>query len=416
MKVLIISANNEKNNYGTVLPFGAYCVYANTKKAGLDVDFLDLLDCPNPIIAIKDTIKHSKPDYIGISIRNIDNQDMEKPIFYLTNIRDYINSIKETTSSVIILGGAGFSIFPKECLDYLDVNLGIVGEGEKTFPALINDLSKNIIDIRKKHIIYSSFKENIDTYILPDSKLINSKNNNDLILPIQTRKGCPLNCIYCSTHLIEGTNIRSRNINTFVEWLSKWVKEGYRHFYFVDNTFNIPTAYTKKLLNNIIESKLPIRFNCMLYPKFVDSEMILLLKKAGCYQVSLGFESGSNNILKILNKKYTKEEVLKISEQLNKNKIEQVGFLLLGGPNENLETLAESLNFIKNLPLDMLKITKGIRIYPNTKLATIAIKENKISKDTNLLYPTFYCSSEINNPNVDKILSTFINNVNFKVL
>jgi len=74
---------------------------------------------------------------------------MEKPIFYLTNIRDYINSIKETTSSVIILGGAGFSIFPKECLDYLDVNLGIVGEGEKTFPALINDLSKNIIDIRK---------------------------------------------------------------------------------------------------------------------------------------------------------------------------------------------------------------------------------------------------------------------------
>jgi len=154
----------------------------------------------------------------------------------------------------------------------------------------------------------------------------------------------------------------------------------------------------------------------MLYPKFVDSEMILLLKKAGCYQVSLGFESGSNNILKILNKKYTKEEVLKISEQLNKNKIEQLGFLLLGGPNENLETLAESLNFIKNLPLDMLKITKGIRIYPNTKLATIAIKENKISKDTNLLYPTFYCSSEINNPNVDKILSTFINNVNFKVL
>jgi radical SAM superfamily enzyme YgiQ (UPF0313 family) len=184
----------------------------------------------------------------------------------------------------------------------------------------------------------------------------------------------------------------------------------------VDNTFNIPIDYTKKLLNKIIENKLPIKFNCLLYPKFVDTEMITLLKKAGCYQVSLGFESGSDNILKILNKKYTKQEVLKISEQLNKNKIEQVGFLLLGGPNENLETLRESLSFIETLPLDMLKITKGIRIYPNTKLATIAIQENKISNSTNLLYPTFYCSSEIYNRNVDKILSTFKNNIKFKVL
>ena len=64
----------------------------------------------------------------------------------------------------------------------------------------------------------------------------------------------------------------------------------------------------------------------------------------------------------------------------------------------------------------MLKITKGIRIYPNTKLATIAIQENKISNSTNLLYPTFYCSSEIYNRNVDKILSTFKNNIKFKVL
>jgi radical SAM superfamily enzyme YgiQ (UPF0313 family) len=416
MKVLIISVNNEKNKYGMVLPFGAYCVYANAKKAGLNVDFLDLLDSSDPINTIKETIKHSNPDYIGISIRNIDNQDMEKPYFYLADIKNFIDTIKETTSSTIILGGAGFSIFPKECLNYLGVNFGIDGEGEKTFPTLINNLCKNQLVVREKHIIYSNFKENIDSYVLPGSKLISNKNDNNIILPIQTRKGCSFNCIYCSTHLIEGTSVRCRNIDTFVEWLSKWVNEGYRNFYFVDNTFNIPIDYTKKLLNKIIENKLPIKFNCLLYPKFVDTEMITLLKKAGCYQVSLGFESGSDNILKILNKRYTKDEVLRISEQLNKNKIEQVGFLLLGGPNENLETISESLNFIKDLPLDMLKITKGIRIYPNTKLATIAIQESKISNNTNLLYPTFYCSSEIYNHNVDKILSTFKNNVNFKVL
>jgi len=162
------------------------------------------------------------------------------------------------------------------------------------------------------------------------------------------------------------------------------------HFFFVDNTFNLPSAYAKTLCEQLISSKLEITWRCILYPWKADNELVEKMAKAGCKEVSLGFESGSEKILTKMNKKYRPTDVRQISERLKKFGIGRIGFLLFGGPGETKETANESLEFADSLGLEAMKITIGIRIYPNTSLQQTAIKEGLITADDNLLFPKFF--------------------------
>ena len=114
------------------------------------------------------------------------------------------------------------------------------------------------------------------------------------------------------------------------------------------------------------------------------------MARAGCTQVSLGFESGSERILKNMNKIFSPEEVSQISEMLSEQGIRQMGFLLLGSPGETRESVEESLVFADSLKLDALKITVGVRIYPHTLLEKIARDEGVTSSHDDLLLPRFY--------------------------
>jgi radical SAM superfamily enzyme YgiQ (UPF0313 family) len=127
----------------------------------------------------------------------------------------------------------------------------------------------------------------------------------------------------------------------------------------------------------------------------VDEALVKDMARAGCKEVSLGFESGSGKILRALNKNFQPEEVRRISERLKRYGIVRMGFLLLGGPEETRKTVEESLAFADSLDLEAMKITMGIRIYPYTHLARIAIKEGVIAPDDDLLFPKFYMAPDL---------------------
>ena len=133
-----------------------------------------------------------------------------------------------------------------------------------------------------------------------------------------------------------------------------------------------------------------IDWRCIVYPDTLDADLAGRMARAGCSEVALGFESGSNQILHALNKRFKPGDVRRVSESLAEHGIRQMGFLLLGGPGETKKTVEESLSFADSLNLDAVKITRGIRIYPYTALAKIARDEGVISADDDLLQPSFY--------------------------
>lgn len=117
------------------------------------------------------------------------------------------------------------------------------------------------------------------------------------------------------------------------------------------------------------------------------------MAEIGCVEVALGFESGSQRMLNMLNKRFTPNEVSKISDMLASYGIRRMGFLLLGGPGETQESVKESLAFAESLNLDLPKTTVGIRIYPGTPLAMRAVEEGLIDFFDCLLEPKFYLAS-----------------------
>ncbi len=114
------------------------------------------------------------------------------------------------------------------------------------------------------------------------------------------------------------------------------------------------------------------------------------MAKAGCVEVSLGFESGYPPVLRAMNKRFQPDEVREISQRLAAHGIRRMGFLLLGGPGETKESVDESLAFARSLDLEMLKVSVGIRLYPYTPLARQAIEEGVVAPDDDLLVPRFY--------------------------
>ena len=441
MRVLLISANTDTISMPT-LPLGAAGVAAATRSAGHDVVLLNLMFEEDPNSSVKHAIEHFRPDVIGVSVRNIDDQNMAEPRFLLAPVKAVIANCRSLSEAPIVLGGAGYSIFPQSALDYLGADVGVQSEGEVVFPLLVDQLSKGreVSDLPGVHLPsrFSSiprkresaagvdprlrggdngssfrrgegadadceprrrvFVENLDELPLPEPSLWipPDAGKRKLWVPVQSRRGCPLDCTYCSTSLIEGRGIRRRSPAQVVTWLAQLRETGCRNFNFVDNTFNLPLDYAKDLCRHLIRAELDLNFWSIIYPKWVDKELVELMRQGGCRQISFGFESGSNEMLRSLGKQFDQEEIRAISKMFAGAGIERMGFLLLGGPGETRGSVEESLSFAESLHLEALKITVGIRIYPQTPLAKTALADGLIRAGEDLLVPKFYLPPILN--------------------
>lgn len=404
MRVLLVSANTERIKMPT-LPLGLALVAAAVRQAGHEVSFLDLLGETEPDATLQSVIRTFSPEAIGISVRNVDDQDMATRQFLLEPVKDVVSTCRALTECPIVLGGAGYSMFPDAALAYLDADFGIHGEGERAFPALLEALhqGRDLSGITGLHVAGRGlqttrcFEPELDRLPFPLEDLWSSADRDDaqLWVPVQTRRGCPHECSYCSTAAIEGRSVRFRSPQLVVEHVAQVASAGFRRLYFVDNTFNLPPSYAMKLCRAISSVRLDIEWRCILYPHNVPEELVTSMAAAGCVEVSLGFESGSKQVLRAMNKRFDPEEVREISDRLAAGGIRRMGFLLLGGPGETKQTVRESLDFADSLHLEMLNTTIGIRIYPGTPLARTAVDDGMIASDDDLLLPRYYLQREL---------------------
>ncbi len=404
MRVLLISANTERLNMPTI-PLGLMFVAAAVRNAGHAVEFLDLMFKDDPEAALHGRIGAFNPEVIGISVRNIDDQNLESPRFLLAKVRPLVEWCRSFSPARIILGGAGYSIFPDEALEYLGADMGVHGEGEVVFPAILDKIARgeDPADLPGVHIrgrkgrLTRSFCPALDALPLPDDDAWADADPNceDTWIPVESRRGCPNFCSYCSTFRIQGRTVRTRSPQLIARQVEKLVRRGFRQFYIVDNSFNIPESQALELCNSLAGLGLDIRWRAILYPHGVTERLVTSMKRAGCFEAAIGFGSGCERILKEMNKHFAPDDVRYACKLLAENGIRRIGFLLLGGPGETRESVEESLAFADSLDLDGLRITVGIRIYPGTQLAKKALEEAVITSEDDLLMPRFYLAPEV---------------------
>lgn len=399
MNVLLVSANTETINMPT-LPIGLGFVAHAVQRAGHRVRLLDLMGLEAPDEVLAEAITDFVPGVIGISVRNVDDQCSESPRFLLEGARGVIAACRRLSSAPLVLGGAGYSLFPQSALDYLQADFGIQGEGESAFVALLERLAAGRspdgvpgLYVRGRGSRQArNFLNPLDPAVWVTPSFFDCRLSRDpnFYLPVQTRRGCPLRCSYCATAVIEGATIRKRSVTSVLEELEGWRAAGFRRVFFTDNTFNLPPAYARQLCDRIAEAGLGLSWRCILYPGRFDASLAQAMARAGCREVSLGFESGNSRVLAGMRKRFGPADVRRAADLLRDVGIRRMGFLLLGGPDETAASAEESLHFTDALGLETVKVTVGIRIYPHTRLARIAAAEGIVDPSDDLLKPRFY--------------------------
>ena len=346
-------------------------------------------------------------DIVGLSLRNIDDINIYEKSSFIAWYKQIMGILRANSSAKVVVGGPGFSIFPEILFDTLQPDFGIKGEGEEALFQLIGCIDN---DSDYKHIEGLVYKTSANEIRLnPRTNFLNSLElsfEKDLVeyywrkggmLNIQTKRGCPYNCIYCSYPVIEGSKIRTLDVDFIVETLKDlYFNMGITYVFFTDSVFNISNQYNILLANQIIKSGAKVNWGAYFSPHNITREELKLFKKAGLTHIEFGTESFSDQQLKNYRKHFKFNEVLEISKICSDLGIFFCHFLILGGYGETEQSLDETFENSKKIPLSIYFPSIGMRIYPNTELFNIAVAEGRIKDVKDVLEPVYYVSNAIN--------------------
>lgn len=304
---------------------------------------------------IANVISDCNPDVVGITV-------MTAKYASAIKVSEIAKSLNESIK--VVWGGPHPTICAKEVINEPLVDFSVSGEGEETFEELLKQL-KNGEDsfakieglaFKKNGISQANaprvLAHNLDEFAPPDrqSMIYPERYFADSFGNMITSRGCPFLCGYCSAKSIWTRKNRYRGIDSVISEI-RGIKSkfGSRTFYFWDDSFTVNRNRTIDICNRLINESLNISWGCTTRVDLLDEELLLLMKKAGCDYISIGVESGSERILKIIEKGISVEQVKKAARMLKKIKIPFEAFFMIGFPDETEEDIEKTLQLMKEL-------------------------------------------------------------------
>ncbi len=405
MRVFLVSVNRESAPY-PVAPLGISYVAGAARRAGHEVELLDLCFSQDVEGDIDRAVRRFAPELIGISIRNVDNLTFPASVSYLDEIQAAVTALRRSSRAPIVAGGPGFSIFPERLMSLLDLDFGIIGEGEETFCLLAQHLAHGTGALDLPYLIRrGGAAPDVTRKVvpftgdgLPARDLLDNARYLELggMANIQTKRGCPFECTYCTYPHINGPSLRLRPPAEVVDELASMVEVSeLDQVFFVDDIFNWPHDHAMGICEEIVTRRLRVGWTCFATPFGMTPELARAMKRAGCRGVEFGTDTASPSMLRALSKPFSQEEIRIASHACRMAGLPDAHYLVFGGPGETPETMAETFTFFDNLKPRAVLAFLGIRIYPNTPLHRLAISDGLIPEEDDLLFPRFYFSPGI---------------------
>lgn len=404
-KFLLVSANRFAVPY-PVYPLGiSYLLsYLENRMKNIEIQILDLnLYTESEFI---DYLKHFRPDFTGVSLRNVDDVSSLSKEFFLTGYKEIIGIIRRTLpQTMVIIGGSAFSIFPAGLFSFFKPDFGIFGEGEESLYKLLTSLLEGNPDYSIEGLVYQkegrpvvnprrhflrsldlSFSDDLYQFYWEKSGMMN----------LQTKRGCPYDCIYCTYPLIEGNKVRTLNSDKIVESLKElYFNKQINYIFFTDSVFNINRKFNLELAHKILKSGVKIHWGAYFSPHNMTLEELRLFAESGLTHIEFGTESLSDHTLKHYRKHFSVNEIVEVSDICNEVGVYFAHFLILGGYGETEESISEGFENSKRIENSVFFPYVGMRIYPGTILHKMALADHYIDPGDDLIEPVYYLARDI---------------------
>jgi len=330
---------------------------------------------------VRDVIIKEKPDAVGIGVFTT----FAAAAFRTAEIvKEFDKNIK------VIIGGPHALTKAAEVLEICrQVDYVISGDGEKSLLALLKSIEKGIVkpkgirglSYRSGNNIVSLPPEpmfrDLDNLPIPDRKLLmNEKkySSEDMGL-IMTSRGCPYRCTYCAST----KGLAYRSIDSVIEEILTVIRD-YKttQFTFKDDSFTVDKKRVEELCNKLKKKNIKIKWECNTRVNLIDKKLLALMRSAGCNFIKVGIESGSERVLKLMNKGITKKQCRTAAKLLKDSGIHWTGYFMMGVVGEEEDDIYQTLKFMKELGPDLALI--GVyEPFPGTVMFEQGIKRGLVN-------------------------------------
>jgi radical SAM superfamily enzyme YgiQ (UPF0313 family) len=323
---------------------------------------IEILDAVVEGLSIKDVcrrVEQGRYDVVGIPLYTLTMREVKKLCVGIRKINPRIH---------ICLGGPHVDLYPTESLDWPEVDTIIMGYAEHAFAELVDALESGrdleripgvgckkadgTLRISPRAKMSREFELDFELPydLLPYKEYASVLCKSDFTAVVVTSRGCPFSCHFCTNST--NPEFSFRKVGCVVKELRALKQRGFRELMMFDETFNLGAKRVIEICKAMIDNGIEMRWSarCTTHP--MTEEMVGWMKAAGCRRIHLGIESGSDRVLKLMNKKTTVEKSERAVQLIHKNGIEIVGYFLLGYPGETLEEIQETVAFSRRLPLE----------------------------------------------------------------
>lgn len=302
------------------------------------------------------------PDIVGITADSIN---------YFESLK-IARITKNTINAFVVIGGPHATIRTEKLIKYPEVDAIVIGEGEYTMLEIVQRIEKGhtlngckgcwykengriIINEARKRI------EDLDSLPYPARHLIKYKHYPKTYAfgrklsfdAMDTSRGCPFKCSFCSTRMIWGSKYVYRSAQSIVDEIEFLIKKyNSKRIYFRDDNFTINRKRIINLCAELKERNINIEWDCSSRVDLVDKDLLEKIYNAGCRGIWYGMESGSPRSLKILNKQITINQIRKVVQLSKTIGLKVGGAFIVGIPKETLKDIKMTADFIKELKLD----------------------------------------------------------------
>ncbi len=397
-RVFLLSSNIADEPY-PVYPLGMAIIAGVLERQGHQVYQFDFLVCGQSYSKLCAELYQFAPDVVALSLRNIDNVDSfsSDDNWYLADAKKMVATIKQSVACPVIIGGPAFSIMPQAILEYLQADYGVIGEGELVIGPLVVALERG---------------EQLERFHSSPEPLIGRQMPGPLLVPeyvdyyqqhsgmvnLQTKRGCPYHCVYCTYPGLEGHSFRPREVGEVVDDIERMQRDyATNHLFFTDSIFNDSSGHHLQLVEEMVRREVSVRWCAFFRPQGLTAENLALLKRSGLYAMEMGTDAGCDRTLAGLNKGFTFAEVQRCHNLAVAAQIPCAHFIMFGGPEETPDTIREGLENIATLNNTVVFAFSGIRILPKSSLLQRAVADGVVAADVDLLKPVYYLS-----PNIDQ--------------